>query len=60
MLPWGSYRWQNFPPLSSSPLFQGMAVKNSFFSVSHPNLAFLYQMDFFQLNNIKWKKERIL
>jgi hypothetical protein len=34
-------RWQNFPPLSNSPLFQGMAVKNSFFSVSHPNLAFL-------------------
>jgi hypothetical protein len=22
MLPWGRYRWQNIPPLSSTPLFQ--------------------------------------
>jgi hypothetical protein len=48
MLPWGCYRWQNFPPLSSSPLLQAIAVKKKF-PVSHPNLAFLYQFDFFQL-----------
>jgi hypothetical protein len=48
MLPWGRYRWQSFrlyPALPFSRAWQTTKV----FPVSHPNLAFLYQIDFIQL-----------
>jgi hypothetical protein len=47
MLPWGRYRWQNFPPLSSSPLFQAIAVKHCFSCFpSQPRFSLCPRYDF--------------